>query len=212
MAGTRVAFRADAAFAKPEIYDALEQRDGINYDGSVFTTDSYLPWMESPRFVWVPSIATSGMMIYTGEQFHHANGELNLILPGRNYGWSVVSPWWRGSAFVGGLAGEQLARVSLNGQMAVSEEMLLGGSLGRIRDVRQGPGGLISGDRGSRRCVDGDREAGRGRRGAAALTCLAGHEARTRSSRPHPSDVATTDRGRIDGCATKSSAGTAGRV
>ena len=26
-AGTRVAFRADAAFAKPEIYDALEQRD-----------------------------------------------------------------------------------------------------------------------------------------------------------------------------------------
>ena len=25
--GTRVAFRADAAFAKPEIYDALEQRD-----------------------------------------------------------------------------------------------------------------------------------------------------------------------------------------
>ena len=94
---------------------------GINYDGSVFTTDSYLPWMESPRFVWVPSIATSGMMIYTGQQF----------------------PWWRGSAFVGGLAGEQLARVSLNGQMAVSEEMLLGGSLGRIRDVRQGPGGLI---------------------------------------------------------------------
>ena len=27
VAGTRVAFRADAAFAKPEIYDALEQRD-----------------------------------------------------------------------------------------------------------------------------------------------------------------------------------------
>ena len=29
-AGTRVAFRADAAFAKPEIYDALEQR-GVDY-------------------------------------------------------------------------------------------------------------------------------------------------------------------------------------
>ena len=27
VAGTRVAFRADAAFAKPEIYDALEHRD-----------------------------------------------------------------------------------------------------------------------------------------------------------------------------------------
>ena len=29
-AGKRVAFRADAAFAKPEIYDALEQR-GVDY-------------------------------------------------------------------------------------------------------------------------------------------------------------------------------------
>ncbi len=95
---------------------------GIHYNGSVFTTETDRPGMESPRFAWIPSIATSGLMIYSGEQF----------------------PWWKGDAFVGGLAGEQLSRVSLvNGRTAVSEETLLGGVLGRIREVRQGPDGLI---------------------------------------------------------------------
>ena len=94
---------------------------GINYDGSVFTADEYLPAMEPPRFVWVPSIGTSGMMIYTGDQF----------------------PWWRGNAFVAGMVGEQLARVSLHGRVGISEETLLEGSLGRIRDVRQGPDGFV---------------------------------------------------------------------
>lgn len=94
---------------------------GVNYSGTVFATGAHLPWMESPRFAWIPSIGTSGMMIYTGDLF----------------------PWWRGSAFVGGLVGKQLARVSLNGHTAVSEETLVGGSLGRVRDVRQGPDGLI---------------------------------------------------------------------
>lgn len=94
---------------------------GINYDGSVFTADEYMPGMESPRFAWVPSIGTSGMMIYRGDQF----------------------PWWRGNAFVAGMVGEQLARVSLNGQVGISEETLLEGALGRIRDVREGPDGFV---------------------------------------------------------------------
>ena len=95
---------------------------GIHYNGQVFTTETERHGMESPRFVWVPSIATSGLMIYSGEQF----------------------PWWKGNAFVGGLEGEQLARVSLeNGSTAVSEETVLNGVLGRIREVRQGPDGFI---------------------------------------------------------------------
>ena len=95
---------------------------GIHYDGSVFTTETQREGMESPRFVWVPSIGVSGLMIYSGEKF----------------------PWWQGSAFVGGLVGQQLARVSLlDGQTAVSEETLLRGVLGRIREVRQGPDGFI---------------------------------------------------------------------
>lgn len=94
---------------------------GIHYNGSVFTTEMYRKGMESPVFVWIPSIGSSGLMIYSGDKF----------------------PWWQGSAFVGGMVGEQLARVSLAGQRAISEETLLGGVLGRIRDVRQGPDGFI---------------------------------------------------------------------
>jgi glucose/arabinose dehydrogenase len=94
---------------------------GINYDGSVFTADENLPWMEAPRFVWTPSIGTSGMVIYSGDRF----------------------PWWRGNALVGGMAGERLVRVTVIGQHAVGAETLLHEQLGRIRDVREGPDGLI---------------------------------------------------------------------
>ena len=61
-------------------------------------------------------------MIYSGDQF----------------------PWWKGSIFSGGLVGEQLSRVTfVEGPTAVSAELLLGGVLGKIRDVRQGPNGFI---------------------------------------------------------------------
>ena len=52
-------------------------------------------------------------------------------------------PWWKGSAFVGGMVGEQLGRVTLEGTDALGVETLLEGELGRIRDVREGPDGLI---------------------------------------------------------------------
>ena len=95
---------------------------GIHYSGEVFTTEVHRAGMESPRFAWIPSIGISGLMIYSGEQF----------------------PWWKGDVFVGGLVGEQIGRVSLvNGQTAASEETLLSGVLGRIREVRQGPDGFI---------------------------------------------------------------------
>lgn len=95
---------------------------GIHYTGEVFTIETERQGMESPRFAWIPSIGISGLMIYSGDRF----------------------PWWKGNVFVGGLAGEQLGRVTLNGgQTGVSVETLLGGVLGRIREVRQGPDGLI---------------------------------------------------------------------
>ena len=94
---------------------------GINYDGTVYTTEASRPGVESPSFVWVPSIGISGMMIYRGDEF----------------------PWWRGSVFVGGMVGQQLGRVTLEGTDALGVETLLQGELGRIRDVREGPDGLI---------------------------------------------------------------------
>ena len=94
---------------------------GIHYDGRLITPDEKKEDMESPRFVWVPSIGTSGLMFYAGEAF----------------------AWWRASAFAGGMVGERLARVTLSDGVALSEETLLQGTLGRIRDVREGPDGLI---------------------------------------------------------------------
>lgn len=93
---------------------------GINYSGTIFTRRTEGEGMERPLYVWVPSIATSGLEIYDGDEF----------------------PWWRGSVFVGGLAGEQLSRLTFDDHRAVSEEVLLDG-FGRVRAVRQGPDGYL---------------------------------------------------------------------
>jgi len=94
---------------------------GINYDGSLYSLEAHRQGMMSPLWTWVPSIATSGMAFYTGDEF----------------------PWWQGSIFVGGLVGERLIRLTLEGERVVSAETLLADVLGRIRDVRQGPDGFL---------------------------------------------------------------------
>ena len=78
--------------------------------------------MVQPARFWVPSIATSGLMVYTGDKF----------------------PMWYGNIFSGSLAGEQLARLQLDGEYrsVVVEETLVY-DIGRIRDVRQGMDGYI---------------------------------------------------------------------
>ncbi|MBL4728989.1 MAG: PQQ-dependent sugar dehydrogenase [Gammaproteobacteria bacterium] len=78
--------------------------------------------MVQPEQFWVPSIATSGLMIYTGDKF----------------------PLWYGNIFSGSLAGEQLARLQLSDDYSsvVVEETLVY-DIGRIRDVRQGQDGYI---------------------------------------------------------------------
>ena len=94
---------------------------GVNYgSGSRIHVGTHRDGMEPPIHYWVPSIATSGLLIYTGDAF----------------------PEWRGSVFVGGLAGEQLARLTLEGRTVTSEETLVQ-RMGRIRDVRQGPDDLV---------------------------------------------------------------------
>jgi len=94
---------------------------GVNYgSGSAIHASTEREGMEQPVHYWVPSIATSGLLIYTGDRF----------------------PAWRGNIFVGGLAGEQLARLTMDGRRVTDEETLVRG-MARIRDVRQGPDGLI---------------------------------------------------------------------
>ena len=78
--------------------------------------------------VWLPSIAPSGMVFYSGEMF----------------------PAWKGNVFIGGMRrGEipgtgRLERVVFNGKMEELRRESLLTELGqRIRDVRQGPDGLL---------------------------------------------------------------------
>lgn len=94
---------------------------GVNYGpGKAIHASTMAPGMENAKHVWVPSIATSGLLVYTGTKF----------------------PGWTGSVFVGGLAGMRVARLTLDGQKAELGDNLVKG-LGRIRDVRQGPDGFI---------------------------------------------------------------------
>jgi len=95
---------------------------GVNYGiGTKIGEGSAKPGMEQPIHYWVPSIAPSGMAFYTGERF----------------------PRWKGNLFVGALRDQMLVRLQLEGAKVVKEERLLKNVLGRIRDVRAGPDGLI---------------------------------------------------------------------
>ena len=97
---------------------------GVNYgSGTAIHAGTRGEGIESPAHFWVPSIATSGMMIYTGDRF----------------------PAWTGSFFVGGTAGQQLARLtpSIDQPQRIEQEETLTYGIGRVRDVRQGPDGYI---------------------------------------------------------------------
>jgi glucose/arabinose dehydrogenase len=52
-------------------------------------------------------------------------------------------PQWQGNLFIGSLKFKLLVRLVLDGEQVVREERLLEDELGRIRDVRQGPDGLL---------------------------------------------------------------------
>ena len=94
---------------------------GVNYgSGLAIHEGTRREGIESPTHFWVPSIATAGLMVYTGDLF----------------------PAWKGNIFAGGLAGQQMARLTMEGQRVAQEETLLQG-LGRVRDIRQGPDGYI---------------------------------------------------------------------
>jgi aldose sugar dehydrogenase len=74
-----------------------------------------------PIHYWEDSFAPSGAAFYDGDAF----------------------PQWRGDLFVGSLAREHLARLSLDGDRIVAEEALLDDFSWRIRDVRTGPDDLL---------------------------------------------------------------------
>lgn len=78
--------------------------------------------MAQPLHYWTPSIAPSGMAFLRSERYGKA---------------------WQGNLFVGSLRFRYLARLELQGDKVVKEERLLRNLLQRIRDVREGPDGLL---------------------------------------------------------------------
>lgn len=94
---------------------------GTDYDLSKIGEGVAKRGMEQPVYYWDPVIAPSGMCFYTGDAF----------------------PQWRGSVFIGSLTPGLLVRLELKGGRVTKEERYLGYLHERIRDVRQGPDGLL---------------------------------------------------------------------
>jgi aldose sugar dehydrogenase len=101
---------------------------GRQYDGPRWSDTPVGEGVEQPLLLWVPSIAPSGLAIYTGDKF----------------------PAWKGNLFVGSARrGEVprtggLERVVLNDRLQeIRRETLLTELRQRIRDVRQGADGLL---------------------------------------------------------------------
>jgi aldose sugar dehydrogenase len=93
---------------------------GRDYSGAKIGIGTSKAGLEQPIHYWDPSIAPSGLTFYTGDKFAD----------------------WRGSLFVGALAGQHIARLTLEGEKVVSEEKLLT-DMARFRDVRQGADGFL---------------------------------------------------------------------
>jgi glucose/arabinose dehydrogenase len=101
---------------------------GRRYEGPWQSERAGHAGFEPPVVIWVPSIATSGLTFYTGDRLAK----------------------WKGDVFVGALrTGEipgtgHLERILFNEKMEeLRRESLLGDLRQRMRDVRQGPDGLL---------------------------------------------------------------------
>jgi aldose sugar dehydrogenase len=93
---------------------------GINYDGTPISDHTEQEGMEGPVVQWTPSLAVSGIAFYTGDRF----------------------PGWNNDLFLGGLVGQQLRRLTIEGHQIVHQEVLFR-TLGRVRTVVDGPDGYL---------------------------------------------------------------------
>ncbi|WP_371223909.1 PQQ-dependent sugar dehydrogenase [Roseovarius sp. 2305UL8-3] len=92
---------------------------GRHYSGLKIGEGTSKPGMEQPEFYWDPSMAPSGMMIYSGKLW----------------------PDWAGDIFVGSLKFDYVARLS--GDPLQEVEQLSSRITERVRDVREAPDGSI---------------------------------------------------------------------
>lgn len=103
-------------------YGWPRQAYGIEYSGEPIPNAAPEPGgFRQPVYYWDPVIAPSGAEWYMGDAF----------------------PEWRGSLFVGALREQRLVRLEIENQQVTGEEHLLTDRGQRIRDVREGPDGLL---------------------------------------------------------------------
>ena len=96
---------------------------GVNYDGAKIGEGTGKAGMEKPLHYWDPSIAPSGLMVYSG----------------------ALVPDWRGDVFTGSLKSDFLSRLDPDaaGPGGWAEERIAAPETGRVRDVVEGPDGAI---------------------------------------------------------------------
>jgi glucose/arabinose dehydrogenase len=100
---------------------------GTDYDGTKVSDATSRPDLEGPFLYFVPSIAPSGMLFYTGDRF----------------------PQWKGNLFVGSMfegrtrGTGHVRRITFNNGRPIQREPILVELRQRIRDIRQGPDGLL---------------------------------------------------------------------
>lgn len=92
---------------------------GRHYSGFAIGEGTEKDGMEQPAFYWDPSMAPSGMMIYSG----------------------ALWPEWEGDMFIGSLKFDYIAR--LDGDTVQEVEQITGSETSRVRDVREAPDGSI---------------------------------------------------------------------
>lgn len=92
---------------------------GVNYDGSKIGEGQVKPGITPPRHYWDPSIAPSGLIVYSGKLW----------------------PSWRGDIFVGSLKFDYISR--LDGAPLREREQIKGPSTDRVRDIVEAPDGAI---------------------------------------------------------------------
>lgn len=96
---------------------------GLNYNGDPIGRGSELRGMEQPLHYWDPSIAPSGLMVYSGR----------------------MVPAWRGDIFFGSLNSDFIGRLDPDSptETGYREERIASPETGRVRDVKEAPDGSI---------------------------------------------------------------------
>ena len=93
--------------------------EGTHYDGTKIPSHDTRREFKPPKVAWIPTIAPSGLVIYSG----------------------AARTKWTGDAFIGGLRSRALLRIDMNETQAKEAERYTWGQ--RIRDVEEGPNGTL---------------------------------------------------------------------